>query len=126
MYFFSPGFNPSEEILVNQNFPFEPSSYSLAIKPITYNENEIKFKNNSLKDAVLFLSDTYYPGWNAYVDGKRTKIYTADYAFRAVYFPKGEHTVEFKYEPISFKIGLGVSALSLFLLVMISFIKIKK
>lgn len=125
-YFFDKGFNPSNEILVLENFPFVPSSYKADVKVISYKENEIKLKSNSSKDAALFLSDTYYPGWNAYLDGKLTKIYKADYAFRAIYFPKGEHVVEFKYEPVSFKIGLGVSAVSFFLLILLTFLKFKK
>jgi uncharacterized membrane protein YfhO len=55
---------------------------------------------------MLFLSDTYYPGWKAYVDGKETKIYRADYTFRAIYVLGGSHKVEFIYSPLSFKMGV--------------------
>jgi uncharacterized membrane protein YfhO len=55
----------------------------------------------------LVLSDTYYPGWKAFVDGKETKIYRADYAFRAIPLNAGTHRVEFTYDPISFKLGVG-------------------
>jgi len=64
-------------------------------------------------DGFLFTSEIYYPGWKAYVDGKESKIYQANYVFRAVYLTPGSHTVVFKYAPLSFKIGLCVSLLTL-------------
>jgi hypothetical protein len=63
-----------------------------------------------LKNAgTLRLSDTYYPGWKAYVDGKETGILKADRIFRAVSLDPGKHLVRFVYDPLSFKLGLWVS-----------------
>lgn len=67
--------------------------------------------------AFLYLSDTYYPGWRAYVDGKETKIYRANLAFRAIKVPGGRHTVVFKYVPMSFYIGLALTLLGIALCV---------
>jgi len=49
--------------------------------------------------GYLVTTDAYYPGWRAYVDGRRTPIYRANVAFRAVELPPGEHRVEYRYEP---------------------------
>ncbi|MGD8555610.1 MAG: YfhO family protein [Anaerolineales bacterium] len=57
----------------------------------------------------LVLSDLWYPGWQAYVDGRQTDLLQADYAFRAVWVPLGDHLVTFRYLPISFMIGISVS-----------------
>lgn len=59
------------------------------------------------------LSDTYYPGWKAFVDGTRQKIYRANYAFRAIPLSAGTHNVEFVYDPMSFKLGIGVTILGI-------------
>ena len=59
--------------------------------------------------GVLVLSDVYYPGWNAYVDGRRREIVRANYAFRAVALEAGAHTVVFRYEPRSFTLGARVT-----------------
>jgi len=64
-------------------------------------------------NGFLFTSEIYYPGWKAYVDGKESKIYKANYIFRAVYLTQGFHTIVFKYEPFSFQIGLYLSVLTL-------------
>jgi uncharacterized membrane protein YfhO len=63
------------------------------------------------------LSDLYYVGWRALVDGENEKVYKADYAFRAVPVEKGSHFVELIYDPWSFKLGLGTSACALAVLV---------
>jgi hypothetical protein len=59
----------------------------------------------------LLLSDTYYPGWSVELDGVKTKLYKADYLFRAVWVPSGEHTLEFRYRPPLFIVGGVLSAL---------------
>ena len=58
----------------------------------------------------LVLSDTWYPGWRASIDGVEVPIYPADAVFRALRLPKGEYEVEFKYLPMSFSIGTVISA----------------
>jgi uncharacterized membrane protein YfhO len=66
-------------------------------KIISYTPNEIVIKTSSNSTALLFLSDNYYPGWKASVNGKNSKIYRADYSFRAVIVPKGDSVVEFLF-----------------------------
>ena len=87
---------------------------------ISYKPNEVIFKTNTSGNSLLFLSDNYYPEWSVKVDGAFSKILVADYAFRAVEIPKGSHTVEFFYDPKSFKLGLGISLLTLLLILVSS------
>ena len=61
----------------------------------------------------LVLTDSYYPGWRAWVDGRPAPIERADDAFRAVRLPPGEHAVEMRYEPASFRVGMFISLLAL-------------
>ncbi len=78
------------------------------------------------KDGMLFISDTYYPGWHAYVDGVEIKIYKADFAFRAVTVPAGEHIVEMVYEPESFYNGLKISLVAFGILICLGFLAVGK
>jgi hypothetical protein len=64
-------------------------------------------------DGLLVMSDSYFPGWHARIDGVETPVWRADYAFRAVEVAKGPHWVELRYWPASFTIGLVISLLSL-------------
>ncbi len=79
----------------------------------SYEPNRVVIHASTPVDGLLFLSDTYYPGWKAYVDGSVTQVYQADYAFRAVHVPPGEHKVEFVYEPESFRLARWISSLAL-------------
>lgn len=60
----------------------------------------------------LMLADSWYPGWEASIDGQVLPIYRADYLFRAIRLPSGMHKVSFSYRPISFYVGLGLSILA--------------
>jgi hypothetical protein len=75
--------------------------------------NKLTLQAEVVEDSLLVLSDTYYPGWKAFVDGKETKIYRADYTFRAVPLNAGTHRVKFVYDPVSFKLGAGVTVLGI-------------
>jgi len=62
--------------------------------------------------GFLFLSDQYFPGWHATVDGRSTEIVRANYAFRLVEVPRGRSLVEFRYAPASVRVGALVSGLT--------------
>jgi hypothetical protein len=74
-----------------------------------YSAQRVVVDCDSAQDAALVLTDSYYPGWRAFVDGKEAPILHGNYLFRAVPVTRGRHTVEFVYSPDSFKIGLLVS-----------------
>jgi uncharacterized membrane protein YfhO len=65
------------------------------------------------RPGVLVLSDVDYPGWKAEVDGRDAPVERVDYLLRGVRLEPGAHTVEFTYDPLSWKLGLGVSLLAL-------------
>ncbi|MFQ6058300.1 MAG: oligosaccharide flippase family protein [Anaerolineae bacterium] len=92
-------------------------TFSHRASVITYTPNEVVIEVTTPRPGWLVLADSYFPGWRAYVrtgDGQEheTKIYKANYNFRAVPLPAGEHTVRFKYSPMSFKVGLYTSFLA--------------
>lgn len=65
------------------------------------------------KNSVLLLSESNYPGWRVYIDGKESKIRQKDSLFRGVELTKGKHQVKFIYDPLSFKLGAWVSLFTL-------------
>ncbi len=66
-------------------------------------------------EGLLVLSEVFYPGWKAWVDGDEVAILRAQHALRAVPVARGTHRVVMTFEPLSVKIGLAVSALALVL-----------
>lgn len=76
---------------------------------ITRYDNEfVSLSVTAPRDGFVFLSDQYFPGWKATVDGMPATIYRADYTFRAVEIPKGNHEVQFVYDPLSWHIAKSV------------------
>jgi hypothetical protein len=72
----------------------------------------------------IFLADTWYPGWEARVNGQKTRILRANYLFRAVEVQPGVSEIEFRYRPVSFTAGLIISAAG-WLIVLLSIIMMK-
>ncbi|KKR81591.1 MAG: hypothetical protein UU73_C0001G0133 [Candidatus Daviesbacteria bacterium GW2011_GWA1_41_61] len=68
---------------------------------------------------ILFIAETYDDGWQAYIDGEKTKVYQANGVFQAVAVPSGKHTVKLFYNPGSFQIGLFISGTTLLLLFLV-------
>ena len=78
-----------------------------------YESARVVVETDAVTDAVLVLADACFPGWHAYLDGKPVEIVPAYHVFRAVVAPKGRHTIEFRYEPASFRLGLALSGITL-------------
>ena len=76
-----------------------------------YEANKVTITVYANSPGFLFLSDTYYPGWEAYVDGDKTTIYRANFAFRAVPVGQGQHVITFVYRPASFILGVVLSSI---------------
>jgi uncharacterized membrane protein YfhO len=87
-----------------------------AFKVLTYENNRIVLELDSPEATFVFMSEAHYPGWKAYVDGREEGILRANYVFRAIAVGPGSHRIEVVYEPLTFKIGLSVSLLTVFLL----------
>ena len=127
-----PAFNLKETVILeedlSQNFRISEDKNS-KVEVQSYKPNEIIINTSSTGDSILFLSDIYYLGWEAAVDDISGKIYRADYAFRAVAVPKGNHTVVFSYHPESYNLGLKITSVSLLFILLLSIskaIRIKK
>jgi uncharacterized membrane protein YfhO len=73
------------------------------------------------RDAFLVLSDTYYPGWRASIDGVPVPLYRTNACIRGVALPAGTHEVRFAFEPVSFRVGAGLSLASLSVLAVVLF-----
>ncbi|MCK6557424.1 YfhO family protein [Candidatus Binatia bacterium] len=78
-----------------------------------YTPTQVVVETDASAGGYLLLTDTYYPGWEATLDGAPAEIYRANYLFRAVAVPPGRHTVAFAYIPRMFRLGAGITLLTL-------------
>ncbi|MCL5969954.1 MAG: YfhO family protein [Patescibacteria group bacterium] len=88
-----------------------------SVRVVGYQPNKIALNTESSKDNILFISDNYFNGWKASVDGVNEKIYRADYSFRAIPVKKGNHNILIWYYPESFDLGLKISIFTFFTLI---------
>ncbi len=120
-------FDPTKEVLLEGNAQAKSSGGSGKVLIKSYQDEKVVIDVNASDRGYLVLSDSWYPGWNAFIDGKKTEILRANYAYRAIYVDKGVHQVSFVYIPQSFEVGkiLSLTGLVIFVVVVI-FILIKK
>jgi len=116
-------FDPRRELLLHQQRGDPPVLGGIPGEPIPggvrfeeYGPQRVRLTVDAPRDCWLFLSDTYYPGWVATVDGIATPIHRADICGRAVAVKAGRHEVVFAYAPSSFRNGLIIALLGIVLL----------
>ncbi len=63
--------------------------------------------------GMVILSDNWFPGWSATVDGRPARLWEADTVIRGVEVPAGAHRIEMRYRPLSVRLGAWMLALSL-------------
>lgn len=95
-------FDPRAEVLLEEDLGIEAAgggSGTDQVKIVSYLPKKVVIDVSAREDGVLVLLDSYYPGWNVYVDGAKARVLKADYLFRAVLLKKGDHSVIMKFEP---------------------------
>ncbi len=111
---FAPDFDPRKEVILEappaHAYPSPP-----AAEPATLAHTEAPSSTRLEVDVdlprpgILVVSESYYPGWRAWVDGSPAEILRADYLLRAVELDAGAHHVRFEYRPWSVRIGAALS-----------------
>jgi hypothetical protein len=84
-----------------------------SLEMLAYGPEEIVLNATTDAPGYLLLTDTFYPGWQATVDGEPAEITRADVAFRAVRLEPGAHRVVFIYRPASVRWGAWISGVAL-------------
>ena len=115
----APDFDPTQMVVLEQD-QIANSEWRIAnggwrmadggaVSFVRYGLNEVELAVRTPVSGCLVLSDVYYPGWRAEVDGAPAEVLRADYVFRAVLLSPGEHTVRMVFAPWTWRVGLAVS-----------------
>jgi hypothetical protein len=110
-------FNPrhiavfEEEPTIHPDTLLDAENWSAAIT--SYSLNAISLSVSTPVDGFLVLSEIYYPGWKAYIDGNEQPIYRANWNLRAITLRSGTHTVVVRFEPKSLRTGTMISIATL-------------
>lgn len=112
----APGFDPARQVVLETTelLPLpaaQPSTFNLYY--LHYSPETYRIAVTTPAPAYLVLSEVWYPGWRAWVNGIEVEVLRANFAFRAVALAEpGEHIIEMRFEPWTWPAGLGVSALT--------------
>jgi hypothetical protein len=108
-------FNPREMVVLETEYPWKgtdgikerelKAEYSV----IEYGNDNIRIKTSSGYPGYLVLSEIYYPGWKAKVDGKEVPVLRGNYLFRVIPLEKGDHEVRLYFVSWPFRIGATIS-----------------
>jgi hypothetical protein len=113
---FSAQFDPRPTVylpVVAQGIVTATKGTPVKISPTRLTAQRLDFETESSASAIVTVAQAYYHCWHAYVDGRRTTLWPANYAFQALEVPAGHHEVSVMYEDKGFHVGEGISALCL-------------
>lgn len=111
----SNGFDLKRSALVSTPPPFapDPNAANGTVNVSAYAPEHMTLDVNAPADGLVVVSENFYPGWRAEVDGQATDILRADLALRALPVRAGQHRIEMWYDPILFKMGAVISIVTL-------------
>lgn len=102
--------NPTETAIVeDKDFEIQPADSTASIKILNYDEALIEAEVNASGNNFVFIGNSYHPGWNAYSNGEKIKVYKTNHGYLGVVIPKGKHNLRIEYAPESFFIARNVA-----------------
>jgi len=90
-----------------------------SVRVTQYAPDRVEVEVAAEASGYLVLTDAWYPGWEATVDGKPVPVHRADLLFRAIALDAGRHRVVFTFRPVSLRVGAAISLVVLIGLVVI-------
>jgi len=122
----SSDFDPHKTVLLEKDGGAEhpeavsrESSSSGEAEIKSYRPDSILLTTDAPVPAYLFLSEIFYPGWKAFIDGQPTRILRGNYLFRVLEVPEGRHQVRLEFDPWTIKAGTGTTLLTTLLILAI-------
>ncbi|MGB3976687.1 MAG: YfhO family protein [bacterium] len=82
-----------------------------SVRFTTYGAHRISLETFSRSEALLALSDTFYPGWTVLVNDQIKTCYRVNHMMRGVFVEPGHNRIEFRYEPLSWRLGLFLTCI---------------
>jgi Bacterial membrane protein YfhO len=117
-YLGRPDFNPSEEAVVEaNNLHLNQPLHGGEVRVERYEANRVELRAIASGPAFLASSEVLYPGWRATINGKRTRLYMTNGAFRGIFLNQGVNRIVLTYWCEYLTGGILISALSALLIV---------
>ncbi|MDY7042319.1 MAG: YfhO family protein, partial [Chloroflexota bacterium] len=112
----APDFDPATMVVLlegqSEPLDIDPGDGERLLGIADFGSNHLEVTVTTPVAGYLVVSDMFYPGWVATVDGEPRPVLQANYCFRAVRIEPGEHRVHFEFRPRSWTVGLAISAVT--------------
>nr|MDK2850181.1 hypothetical protein [Candidatus Cloacimonadota bacterium] len=106
----NPDFDPARMAILEEDIEDLGKPERAKVEQIRAEMHELEYNLNVDTDALLVLSEVYYPaGWKAYIDNEEIPIYPVNYILRGVKVPAGSHTLRLVFAPKSYTISKKLS-----------------
>ena len=96
-------------------YPARQGDTSGSFSITSYRPDAMVIETQTSEPGYLFVSEIFYPGWKAMVDGHPQRILRGNYLFRVIELHQGRHRVELIFDSFPVKLGIAVSSLVMFL-----------
>lgn len=129
----NPGFNPRDVALVETppELPLAPPGAKGIpgfVQVDTYTAGKITVQAETKQNALLVIGDKFYKGWRAFVGGKEVVIHPVNHVLRGIYLAPGKHTIEYRFDPIPYRIGkwLSLTSMGFFVIMLVREWRLRK
>src|SRR5215472_9250356 len=116
----SAGFDPARTAVLDSPVPpaIDAAHAGAAgcARALQYDDRELELEVEAGGRAFLATSETYFPGWRAWIDGRETDVVMTNAAFQGLAVPAGRHRVRMRFEPRVMWYGAAISAAAMLLL----------
>jgi hypothetical protein len=96
----------------DRQVPSPPTQDQVAygtVRTLQFEPDSLELDVSTDQTNFLVLSEAYYPGWRAWVDGRPTNVYRTDIAFRGLLVPPGKHRIRMEFHPVIFRVSAAIS-----------------
>ncbi len=82
------------------------------IENINENNNSLSFQTENNCSELVFISNSFFPGWIAKIDNQKTSIFQTNHMFQSVLIPAGQHKIVLNYYPTNLNIAIVLALFS--------------
>jgi hypothetical protein len=114
----SDQFDPSTQVVVSEPLPFQmqPLVKLGQVSWVSRNTNDMRLEVITESNAMLVLSDNWFPGWKSRVNGQLTEVLRVNHSLRGIPLAKGVHSVDIYYESSIVTLSMKLTMLALSIL----------
>ncbi len=103
--------DPAEQAIIPATAPQFQQDAAATAKVLEHSPGRYRIRYRATTDSLLRIAVSYFPGWQARIDGRKLEVLRADHALMGVAVPAGEKELLLEYHSTYFPLGAAISLL---------------